>query len=150
MLNASLCEDFMVQKLGIEANKVSEIKRVLCRSYGTTMVGLLALGYNFDYDEYHNFIHRRMPYEILKPDHVLRDLLLSLPIRKVIFSNGDKIHVAEVLRKLELEDCFERVISFETLNPTNGSNTLIVCKPFKNAFEQAFRIANINPQKTIR
>ncbi|KAE8727992.1 putative catalytic [Hibiscus syriacus] len=170
MLNASLCEDFMVQKLGIEANKVSEIKRVLCRSYGTTMVGLLALGYNFDYDEYHNFIHRRMPYEILKPDHVLRDLLLSLPIRKVI-------HVAEVLRKLELEDCFERVISFETLNPTNGSNplddeksyklresvveildnsqsvlpeTLIVCKPFKNAFEQAFRIANINPQKTIR
>ncbi|KAK8596306.1 hypothetical protein V6N12_064810 [Hibiscus sabdariffa] len=168
-------EDFMVEKLGIEA-KVSETNRVLYRNYGTSMAGLRAIGYNFDYDEYHSFVHGRLPYENLKPDHVLRNLLLSLPIRKVVFSNGDKVHVAKVLRKLGLEDCFERVISFETLNPTNGTHasddedsfklreskaqildasqsllpeTPIICKPFKNAFEQAFNIANINPRKTL-
>ncbi|KAK8683470.1 hypothetical protein V6N13_039530 [Hibiscus sabdariffa] len=173
-------EEFMVQKLGVEGNRVSEVNRVLYRNYGTSMAGLRAIGYNFDYDEYHSFVHGRLPYENLKLDHVLRNLLLSLPIRKVIFSNGDKVHVAKVLRKLGLEDCFERVISFETINPTDRTSasddedsfklressaeildantcpsqsvlpeTPIICKPFKNAFEQAFKIANINPQKTL-
>ncbi|XVF68805.1 hypothetical protein PTKIN_Ptkin11bG0030600 [Pterospermum kingtungense] len=165
----------MVQKLGIEENKVSEINRVLYKNYGTSMAGLRAVGYNFDYDDYHSFVHGRLPYENLKPDPVLRSLLLSLPIRKVVFSNGDEVHVAKVLRKLGLEDCFEGVISFETLNPpTNGRNnsdnrgssteildatnyasqsalpqTPVTCKPFENAFEQAFKIAKINPQKTL-
>ncbi|KAI3768105.1 hypothetical protein L2E82_18537 [Cichorium intybus] len=35
------------------------------------------------YDEYHSFVHGRFPYENLKPDPVLRSLLLNLPIRKV-------------------------------------------------------------------
>lgn len=34
-----------------------------------------------------------------------------------IFTNADKDHVAQVLSKLGLEDCFEGVICFETLNP---------------------------------
>lgn len=71
-----------------------------------------AIGYDFDYDEYHryvddihsinllkisdlnlliymnlqcfSFVHGRLPYENLKPDPVLRSHLLSLPIRKVV------------------------------------------------------------------
>jgi len=43
-----------------------------------------AIGYKFDYDEYHGFVHGRLPYDKLKPDTVLRHLLLSLPIRKVV------------------------------------------------------------------
>ena len=34
-----------------------------------------------------------------------------------IFTNSDKVHAEEVLRRLGLEDCFEGVICFETLNP---------------------------------
>ncbi|KAE8680447.1 Ubiquitin fusion degradation UFD1 family protein isoform 1 [Hibiscus syriacus] len=77
-------EEFMVQKLGVEGDKVSEVNRVLYRNYGTSIAGLRAIGYNFDYDEYHSFVHGRLPYENLKHDHVLRNLLLSLPIRKVV------------------------------------------------------------------
>lgn len=33
---------------------------------------------------YYSFVHGRLPYENLKPDHVLRNLLLSLPVRKVV------------------------------------------------------------------
>lgn len=88
-----------------------------------------------------------------------------------IFSNADEAHVTKVLSKLGLEDCFERVICFETLNPTHKTNITangdainsaedrndsallespIICKPFKIAFEEAFKIANINPKKTVR
>jgi pyrimidine and pyridine-specific 5'-nucleotidase len=34
-----------------------------------------------------------------------------------IFTNADKAHAAEVLKRMGFEDCFEGVICFETLNP---------------------------------
>ncbi|WCJ20498.1 Haloacid dehalogenase-like hydrolase (HAD) superfamily protein [Euphorbia peplus] len=170
--------EFMVEKLGIAESEISQLNQILYNHYGTSMAGLKAIGYDFDDDEYHSFVHGRLPYENLKPDPVLRNLLLSLPMRKIIFSNADKIHVAKVLRKLELEDCFERIICFETLNPIhekfncnyakndneikllrdelmveNSSHELpktpMICKPFEDAFEKAFDYANINPKTTI-
>ncbi|TXG74111.1 hypothetical protein EZV62_002690 [Acer yangbiense] len=171
-------EEYMIEKLGMEESSASELNMVLYRNYGTSMAGLKAIGYEFDNDDYHSYVHGRLPYENLKPDPVLRNLLLSMPIRKVIFSNADKVHVAKVLKKLGLEDCFEGIVNFESLNPEKTSNsddhkqkdllcrsgsndneivagdsllskTPILCKPFEDAFEQAFNIANINPQKTL-
>nr|XP_043621241.1 uncharacterized protein C24B11.05-like [Erigeron canadensis] len=160
--------EYMVNKLNVEESKVPDMCAQLYRDYGTTMAGLRAIGYEFDHDDYHSFVHGRLPYEYLKPDHVLRSLLHSLPIRKVIFSNANEAHVAEVLGRLGLEDCFDDVICFESLNPKptdtpkssaigdNDNETVallpkspIVCKPFENAFEQAFQMANINPHKTL-
>ncbi|KAG7027947.1 SPAC24B11.05, partial [Cucurbita argyrosperma subsp. argyrosperma] len=112
-------KDYMVEKLGIEPSKIADLCNLLYKNYGTTMAGLRAIGYEFDYDEYHSFVHGRLPYDNLKPDPVLRSLLLSLPYRKIIFTNADKIHSVEVLKRLGLEDCFEGIICFETLNPTN-------------------------------
>ncbi|XP_059430085.1 suppressor of disruption of TFIIS-like [Corylus avellana] len=164
-------EEYMVQKLGIEEEKVPEMNRMLYKNYGTTMAGLKAIGYDFDNDDYHRFVHGRLPYDALKPDHVLRSLLLSMPFRKVIFSNADKGHVAKALSRLGLEDCFDLVISFETLNPTTNENdnaydnvvhipcqpnstselpmSPVICKPFENAFIQAFKAGSINPQRTL-
>uniref|UniRef100_A0A1D1ZDD5 Uncharacterized protein C24B11.05 n=1 Tax=Anthurium amnicola TaxID=1678845 RepID=A0A1D1ZDD5_9ARAE len=170
-------EDYMVEKLGIEEDKVPDLCNLLYKNYGTTMSGLRAIGYNFDYDDYHSFVHGRLPYDKLKPDPVLRNLLLGLPIRKVIFTNGDKVHAAKVLGRLGLDDCFEGIICFETLNPpaeeasddhTNDNifdivghflrsgagtelpKTPILCKPSEDAMEQALKLAGINPQRTVR
>lgn len=114
-------KDYMVEKLGIDKEKIPELCNLLYKNYGTTMAGIRAIGYDFDYDEYHSFVHGRLPYDNLKPDPVLRTLLLSLPIRKLIFTNADKIHAAKALSKLGLEDCFEGIICFETLNPVHKS-----------------------------
>ncbi|KAI3839447.1 hypothetical protein MKX03_020338 [Papaver bracteatum] len=112
--------DYMHEKLGIEKIKIPELSNFLYKTYGTTMVGLRAIGYDLDYDEYHSFVHGRLPYENLKPDPVLRSLLLSLPYRKVVFTNADKIHTAKCLNRLGLEGCFEGILCFETLNPTQN------------------------------
>lgn len=95
-----------------------------------------------------------------------------------IFTNADKAHTAQVLSRLGLEDCFEGIICFETLNPrlepvadrmdvtggasvakatglslTNGrsfsSKSRVLCKPSVEAIEAAIRIANIDPDKTV-
>ncbi|KAG7549217.1 HAD-like superfamily [Arabidopsis thaliana x Arabidopsis arenosa] len=167
-------KDYMTEKLGIPKDKLVELSDLLYKNYGTTMAGLRAIGYEFDYDEYHSFVHGRLPYDNIKPDSVLRSLLLSLPLRKVIFTNADRVHAAKALKKLGLEDCFEGIICFETLNPTHtnvafnnseifdivehfnrsepvGSlpKTPVVCKPSESAIEKALEIANIDPTRTL-
>ncbi|GMJ12124.1 hypothetical protein like AT5G02230 [Hibiscus trionum] len=112
-------KDYMVEKLGVEKDKVVELSDLLYKNYGTTMAGLRAVGYDFDYDEYHSFVHGRLPYENLKPDSSLKSLLQTLPLRKIIFTNADRVHAVKALSKLGLEDCFEGIICFETLNPTH-------------------------------
>lgn len=182
-------QGYMIEQLDIEESKVPDMCYVLYKYYGTTMAGLRAIGYNFDYDHYHSLVHGKLPYDLLKPDLVLRNLLLSLPIRKMIFTNSDERHAAEVLHRLGLEDCFERIICFETLNssdksanvdeenapavensdlqssisspeifnimeyqPSSGVTlppTPVVCKPFETSFEQTFKLAGIDPQRTL-
>ncbi|KAK9950394.1 hypothetical protein M0R45_005887 [Rubus argutus] len=110
-------EEYMLQHLQIEESEVPRMCLQLYREYGTTMAGLKALGYEFDNDQFHACVHGRLPYDALKPDLVLRNLLLSMPQRKIIFTNGDEAHAAQVLSRLCLEDCFEGIICFETLNP---------------------------------
>ncbi|XP_027347542.1 uncharacterized protein C24B11.05-like isoform X1 [Abrus precatorius] len=178
-------QEFMLQKLGMEAAEVPELCHSLYKTYGTTMAGLKAIGYDFDYDDFHSFVHGRLPYNmLLKPDPVLRSILQSLPIRKIIFTNADSKHAFRALQSLGLEDCFEKIISFDTLNSSNnidpscdedGSETTpitsgifdfyehirqpdsdvvlprtpVVCKPFDDAFENVFKLANIDPQRTL-
>ncbi|XP_042380385.1 uncharacterized protein C24B11.05-like [Zingiber officinale] len=113
--------EYMLEKLEVEESNLLELCTVLYKHYRTIMAGLKAIGYNFDYDDFHSFVHGRLPYETLKADHVISQLLLSLPVRKVIFTNGDQAHAAKVLKKLDLEDYFDTVICFETLNPPSSS-----------------------------
>ena len=74
-----------------------------------------------------------------------------------------KIHAAKVLNRLGLEDCFEGIICFETLNPPSHitennidwhmlavnstiPKTPFIHKPSKVTIEQDLRFANVDPQ----
>uniref|UniRef100_A0A0D3EZ86 Uncharacterized protein n=2 Tax=Oryza TaxID=4527 RepID=A0A0D3EZ86_9ORYZ len=166
---------YMIEKLGVEESISLELCVLLYKQYGTTMAGLRAVGYQFDYDDFHSYVHGRLAYEKIKPDPVLRNILLSLPIRKVVFTNGDRIHASRALKRLGIEDCFERVVCFETLNPTSSSlsaagqveifdimkhlahpepgvelpKSPILCKPNIDAMLQALKVASINPKTSI-
>ncbi|MED6181596.1 hypothetical protein PIB30_020691 [Stylosanthes scabra] len=190
--------EYMIQKIdGIEdVAKASELCVALYKTYGTVLAGLKAFGHDFDNEDFNSFVHETLPYDdILKPDPVLKEILQSLPIRKIIFTNADNGHAVRVLRRLGLEECFERIIDFDTLNSSNDNNmdpthhdyqhgiidheskpavtsricdfdeymknpyssdkdmvlprTPVVCKPFEYAFQKLFKIANINPQRTL-
>lgn len=103
---------------------------------------------------------------------------LSIYLVFQIFTNADKAHAARVLKRLGLEDCFDGIICFETLNDMEQQSdsakdgnsdvemkadsgdvpgddsvlplTPVICKPFEQAFEEVFKIAEINPQKTVK
>ncbi|WOL04007.1 hypothetical protein Cni_G12728 [Canna indica] len=161
-------EDYMLRHLQIEESQVPKMCLDLYKEYGTTMAGLKELGFEFDNDEFHAYVHGRLPYETLKPDPLLRNILLSMPQRKLILTNADQAHAAKVLSRLGLEDCCEGVICFETLNPptsddrrsfaeididsssdTPRGRNRILCKPSLEAIETAIKIAGIDPKRTI-
>ncbi|CAN6297186.1 unnamed protein product [Urochloa humidicola] len=170
-------QDYMRHHLQIEESQIAEMCLDLYKQYGTTMAGLKALGYEFDNDEFHANVHGTLPYHNLKPDPVLRTLLLSIPQRKIVFTNSDKAHAEAALHRLGLQGCFDGVICFETLNPCNSLSesrncmlfkdettvdlvdlnesdgfrpkSPILCKPSIEAMEAAIRIANVDPKKTI-
>lgn len=147
-------EEFLVQKCGFSEMKASSLRVELFRTYGSTLAGLRALGYNIDADDYHSFVHGRLPYDLIKPDAELRSLLRSINHRKIIFTNSDWNHAIRALDKLGIRDCFEQVICFETMNPNLCNSTRldefpIVLKPSLDAIKIAIEVGRIHPRRTL-
>ncbi|CBI26231.3 hypothetical protein VitviT2T_006490 [Vitis vinifera] len=147
-------EEFLVQKCGFGETKASSLRVELFKNYGSTLAGLRALGYNIDADDYHSFVHGRLPYELIKPDSQLRSLLRSIALRKIILTNSDRNHAIKVLDRLGLQDCFDQIICFETMNPNLPKSTRldefpVILKPSLDAMKIALDAANVNPPRTL-
>lgn len=77
--------------------------------------------------------------------------------RDQIFTNSDRNHAVKVLKKLGVEDCFEDMICFETMNPNlfDSSTTRpdelhpVVLKPSLAAMDICIRVANVDPRRTV-
>ncbi|KAK2974020.1 hypothetical protein RJ640_011385 [Escallonia rubra] len=147
-------EDFLVEKCGFAKSNASTLRGELLRTYGGTLAGLRALGYDIDADDYHSFVHGRLPYDLIKPDSRLRGLLHNINQRKIIFTNSDRIHAMKVLDRLGIKDCFEQIICFETMNPSlTKSGTPdefpVVLKPSLDAMNIAMDVAEVDPRRTL-
>lgn len=104
-------------------------------------------------------------------------MLKSIRIRKLIFTNSDRAHTVRALKRLGLQDCFEDIICFESLNkpcplqPWDMAGTEIfdiaghlalsggrigklpktpvLCKPSIDAMQAALRIFDVNPSTAV-
>jgi len=71
-----------------------------------------------------------------------------------IFTNSDREHAKKVLKRLGIEDCFEHMICFETLNPNLSKATRpdefpVVLKPSLDAMNIAIDAAQVDPHRTV-
>lgn len=147
-------EDFLVERCGFPREKASSLRIELFRTYGSTLAGLRALGYDIGADDYHGFVHGRLPYELIKPDVQLRNMLRGISQRKLIFTNSDRNHAIKVLERLGLQDCFEQIICFETINPNLPESSRldefpVILKPSVDAIKIAVGVANVDPCRTL-
>ncbi|XP_004296895.1 PREDICTED: uncharacterized protein LOC101301381 [Fragaria vesca subsp. vesca] len=147
-------DDFLVEKCGFPESKASSLRVELFKKYGSSLAGLRALGYDIDADDYHSFVHGRLPYDRIKPDHQLRNLIRSIPQRKIIFTNSDRNHALTCLDRLGLNGCFEQIICFETMNPKLAESTRpdefpVVLKPSMEAMRIAIEAAEVDPRRTL-
>ena len=118
-------------------------------SHGTTLAGLVATGHKIDYDDWHRKVHTEsLDYESIQADSILRDLLLSLTYKRVVFTNADRKHAHICLSRLGLDHgIFESTYDFETLNPP--SQPLVTCKPSVKSFEAVLKLMGIKASQAI-
>ncbi|GIV66801.1 MAG: pyrimidine 5'-nucleotidase [Chloroflexota bacterium] len=121
---------YIQNKLGLTLSEAITLRDQMYHQYGTTLRGLQS-HYSIPAEEYLAFVHNVPVNLFLKPDPVLRTILVNIPIRKIIFTNGDRAHAHRVLSALQLEDCFDEVVDIQDIEP--------YCKPMPQSFQLALQ-----------
>jgi len=123
---------YMVERLGLPADQVPEIRRHYYEQYGTTLRGL-QIHHHVDADEYLAYVHDLPLERFIQPSREIYELICSLPQRRYIFTNADANHARRVLCRLALQDLFPEIIDIHALD--------WVCKPDEAAYQAALRLA---------
>ncbi len=125
-------EHFMQERMNFPPEDIPQLTASYLETYGTTLRGL-QIHHQVDPLEYLSYVHDLPLEEYLSPDPVLREMLLSIPSRRWVFTNSDAPHAKNVLRQLGIEDCFEGLIDVLVLDPA--------CKPRLEAYHRALKLA---------
>jgi putative hydrolase of the HAD superfamily len=123
---------YMIERLGLPAAQVPELRQGYYRKYGTTLRGLQR-HYQVDAEEYLAYVHDLPLEKYLRPAPDLRAMLSSLSQSRWIFTNADADHAARVLGVLGLTDCFEGIIDVRAIH--------FACKPESVAYLRALSLA---------
>ena len=100
---------FLYDKGFVPRDKSAEaVWKPLFKKYNQTKCGLKAAGFKFDDEEYWESIRSGME-TYLKPDLVLRNVLLSLSQPKYVFTNCNETQAQFALERLGIADCFDGI-----------------------------------------
>ena len=132
---------YMRDCMGIPENEVPLLREQYFKMYGTTLRGLQAR-HNVDVEDFLAFVHDLPLKDYLTPDPIQREIIASLPNRKLIFTNADIHHARRVLAALQLDDLFDTIIDVNAVTP--------YCKPMPESFAIAQELADEpDPRKCV-
>ena len=125
--------EFMVTRLDMDDEDAQNLRTRYLSEYGTTLNGLRA-NYGVDPADYLEYVHDVPIHEYVKSTPQLRQMLASIHIKKIIFTNAHNAHARRVLNALNVSDQIDDIIDIYTLNFIN--------KPRPGAYAQALKIAH--------
>jgi putative hydrolase of the HAD superfamily len=108
----ALINRYLVERLGIDAAQVGELRRELRSAHGTTLRGLVHRD-GIDPDDYLRFVHTVELTDVLRPNHALAAMLGRIPLPKVAVTNGSSAHASAVLDCLGVRERFLHVYALE-------------------------------------
>ena len=128
---------YVADFLRVTKDEAFRLQKDYYKRYGTTMRGLMA-EHNVDTDDYLEFVHE-IDHSPLEPNPALGAAIESLPGRKLILTNGTRKHADAVMRKLEIQQCFEDVfdIAAADLDP----------KPLPQVYDRFLKKHGVDPKK---
>lgn len=132
---------YMREKLAIPEADIPALREHYFTTYGTTLNGLQK-HHQVDKGEYLAYVHDLPLKDYLTPNPVVREVIVSLPGRKLIFTNADIPHARRVLQTLELDDLFDTIVDINAVDP--------YCKPMPESFAIAMDLADEpDPRKCV-
>jgi putative hydrolase of the HAD superfamily len=131
---------YIVERVDLPPDQAEQLKLQYYRQYGTTMRGLI-LHHGIDPEDYLAFVHD-VPLEgYIGPNPDLNTMLSSIPLRKAVFTNADRVHAIRVLDLLGVRHQFERIVDVRDF----GFNS----KPHPSAYQRILDILDARPDECI-
>ena len=132
---------FIADNLKISNEEAFNIQKQNFIDHGTTLAGFMNSGNDkIDPDKFLEYVHD-ININSLQEDNDLRKILLLLPGKKYIFTNGTKKHAENVLKKLNLENIFQSIFGIKEAN--------YLPKPNLETYNLFLKTYKIDPKTSI-
>lgn len=131
----SRMNSYMQRIIDRPVDEIAMIRQGYLEKYGTTLRGL-QVNYDIDAEDYLAFVHDLPLEEFIRPDPDLREIIISLPQKRWIFTNADHNHAGRVLKILGLDGCFDGIIDILAVD--------FACKPDPLAYQRALVLTGDN------
>jgi len=132
---------FIADNLKISNEEAFNIQKQNFIDHGTTLAGFMNSGNDkIDPDKFLEYVHD-INLNSLQEDNDLRKILLLLPGKKYIFTNGTKKHAENVLKKLNLENIFQSIFGIKEAN--------YLPKPNLETYNLFLKTYKIDPKTSI-
>ena len=130
---------FISKKMNVDLVKAKEIQKKYFYEYGTTLSGLMKQE-GIDPHDFLEFVHD-IDISWLPKDIKLREELIKIKEKKIIFTNGSHSHVENVTKQLGINGLFDGAFDIVDGNFTP--------KPHLEPYEKLIKKFDIDPNKSI-
>ena len=127
---------FIAKNLNMDLPEAKKLQSKYYKQHGTTLRGLMD-NHGIDPDYFLEEVHK-LDYSIVGANQKLNNELEKLNGRKIIYTNANKQHVIDVLKRIELTDYFDAIFDIKMAN--------YIPKPEIKPYEQIIDLFNINAQ----
>ena len=135
----SLMGEFVSSYLKIELKDAKKLQKKYYKQHGTTLKGMMD-NHDVDPDLFLSEVHK-LDYSIVEPDHELNKQIEKLDGRKIIYTNANRQHADDVLKRLELTHMFREIFDIKIAN--------YIPKPEISPYKQMIDEYNIDPASAI-
>ena len=129
-----LMGEFISNNLNLEISEAKKLQSKYYKQHGTTLRGMMD-NHGVDPDYFLDEVHR-LDYSIVGPNQLLNDELEKLEGRKIIYTNANKKHVLDVLKRINLSDYFDEIFDIKLAN--------YIPKPEIKPYEQIIELFKID------
>ena len=125
--------------LKIEIEEAKKLQKEYYKQHGTTLKGMMD-NHGVDPDHFLSEVHR-CDYSIIGPNKELNKELEKLEGRKIIYTNANRQHTNDVLKRLELTHMFKEIFDIKDAN--------YIPKPEIKPYKQILSKYSIDPLSAI-
>lgn len=123
---------YLTENLKLPQEQANELRKRYYNQHGTALRGLVVERPDVDPEDYLHYVHNIRLTDYLGPDPALAQMLRSIPLTKVIFTNATVEHAQNVLTILGIADQFADIVDVRRVE--------YVSKPNAGAYERLLDI----------
>jgi len=130
---------YISKKLDLDLVRAKELQTNYFHKYNTSLNGLM-IHHDIKAEDFLEYVHD-IDLKFMKKDLVLREELLKLKAKKIVFTNGSHNHVKNITKSLGIEDLFDGAFDITDCN--------FIPKPAVEPYKLLVKKFDINPEETV-